>query len=67
MDAETLKDNLIKIIDEAILVNQDHLVTGPGASDFAEYKYMQGTAHTLADMKSRIEDEYKNLYKQGPK
>ena len=63
MDAHTLKTNLLKVLDEAIQVNKDQ-IAGPGAEDFPTYKYMLGIAHTLEDMKARVRDEHKNLYKQ---
>ncbi len=63
MNATTLKDNLLKALDEAIDANKDQL-SGVGADDFASYKYMLGIAHTLQDMKSRVKDEYQKLYKQ---
>jgi len=64
MDAHTLKTNLLKVLDEAIQVNKDQ-IANPGAEDFPTYKYMLGIAHTLEDMKARVRDEHKNLYKQG--
>jgi predicted SAM-dependent methyltransferase len=64
MDAQTLKNNLLRVLDEAIQVNKDQ-IAGPGAEDFPAYKYMLGIAHTLEDMKARVKDEHKNLYKQG--
>ena len=64
MDAHTLKTNLLKVLDEAIQVNKDQ-IAGPGAEDFPTYKYMLGISHTLEDMKARVRDEHKNLYKQG--
>jgi len=63
MDAHTLKTNLLKVLDEAIQINKDQ-IAGPGAEDFPTYKYMLGIAHTLEDMKARVRDEHKNLYKQ---
>ena len=63
MDAHTLKNNLLKVLDEAIQVNKDQ-IAGPGADDFPTYRYMLGIAHTLEDMKARVKDEHKNLYKQ---
>ena len=63
MDAHTLKNNLLKVLDEAIEINKDQ-IAGPGADDFPTYKYMLGIAHTLEDMKTRVKDEHKNLYKQ---
>ena len=63
MDAHTLKTNLLKVLDEAIEINKDQ-IAGPGAEDFPTYKYMLGIAHTLEDMKARVRDEHKNLYKQ---
>ena len=63
MDAHALKTNLLKVLDEAIQVNKDQ-IAGPGAEDFPTYKYMLGIAHTLEDMKTRVRDEHKNLYKQ---
>jgi len=63
MDAHTLKTNLLKVLDEAIEINKDQ-IAGPGADDFPTYKYMLGIAHTLEDMKTRVKDEHKNLYKQ---
>ena len=63
MDAHTLKTNLLKVLDEAIQINKDQ-IAGPGADDFPTYKYMLGIAHTLEDMKARVRDEHKNLYKQ---
>lgn len=64
MDASTLKNNLLKALDEAIDANKDQL-SGVGADDFASYKYMLGIAHTLQDMKSRVLDEHKKLYKEN--
>ena len=64
MDAQTLKNNLLKVLDEAIQVNKDQ-IAGTGAEDFPTYKYMLGISHTLEDMKARVRDEHKNLYKQG--
>ena len=63
MDAHTLKTNLLIVLDEAIQINKDQ-IAGPGAEDFPTYKYMLGIAHTLEDMKARVRDEHKNLYKQ---
>ena len=63
MDAHTLKTNLLKVLDEAIQVNKDQ-IAGTGAEDFPTYKYMLGISHTLEDMKARVRDEHKNLYKQ---
>tara|TARA_R100001143_G_scaffold26149_1_gene26382 strand:+ start:211 stop:426 length:216 start_codon:yes stop_codon:yes gene_type:complete len=63
MDAHTLKTNLLKVLDEAIQINKDQ-IAGPGAEDFPTYKYMLGIAHTLEDMKARVREEHKNLYKQ---
>ena len=63
MDAHTLKTNLLKVLDEAIQINKDQ-IAGPGADDFPTYKYMLGIAHTMEDMKARVRDEHKNLYKQ---
>jgi len=63
MDAHTLKNNLLKVLDEAIQVNKDQ-IAGPGAEDFPTYKYMLGISHTLEDMKARVREEHKNLYKQ---
>ena len=63
MDARTFKDNLLKVLEEAISANKDQ-IAGTGAEDFPAYKYMLGIAHTLEDMKARVRDEYKNLYKQ---
>jgi len=63
MDAHTLKTNLLKVLDEAIQVNKDQ-IAGPGAEDFPTYKYMLGISHTLEDMKARVREEHKNLYKQ---
>jgi predicted SAM-dependent methyltransferase len=63
MDAHTLKTNLLKVLDEAIQINKDQ-IAGPGAEDFPTYKYMLGISHTLEDMKARVRDEHKNLYKQ---
>jgi len=63
MDAKTLKDNLMKVLNEAIEANKDQIAV-TGAEDFSAYKYMLGIAHTLEDMKSRVRDEYKNLFKQ---
>ena len=63
MDAHTLKTNLLKVLDEAIQINKDQ-IAGPGADDFPPYKYMLGLAHTLEDMKARVREEHKNLYKQ---
>ena len=64
MDAQTLKNNLLGVLYEAIQVNK-YQIAGPGAEDFPAYKYMLGIAHTLEDMKARVKDEHKNLYKQG--
>ena len=66
MNANTLKDNLLKALDEAIDANKDQL-SGVGADDLASYKYMLGIGHTLQDMKSRVKDEYQKLYKQRGK
>ena len=63
MDAHTLKTNLLKVLDEAIQINKDQ-IAGPGAEDFPTYKYMLGISHTLEDMKARVRDEHKKLYKQ---
>tara|TARA_R110000796_G_scaffold245828_1_gene370278 strand:- start:155 stop:361 length:207 start_codon:yes stop_codon:yes gene_type:complete len=63
MDASVFKDRLIIALEEAISANKDQ-VSGVGADDFASYKYMLGIAHTLEDMKARVSDEYKKLYKQ---
>ena len=63
MDAQTLKNNLLKVLDEAIQVNKDQ-IAGPGAEDFPTYKYMLGISHTLEDMKARVKDEHKKLYQQ---
>jgi len=63
MDASVFKDRLIIALDEAISANKDQ-IAGAGADDFASYKYMLGIAHTLEDMKARVSDEYKKLYKQ---
>jgi len=63
MDASVFKDRLIIALEEAISANKDQ-ISGVGADDFASYKYMLGIAHTLEDMKARVSDEYKKLYKQ---
>jgi len=64
MDSTKLKDNLLKVLDEALQANAEQMSIGPGADDFASYKYMLGISHTLDDMKSRVKDEYKKLFKQ---
>ena len=63
MDASVFKDRLIIALGEAISANKDQ-ISGVGADDFASYRYMLGIAHTLEDMKARVSDEYKKLYKQ---
>ena len=63
MDARIYKTNLLKVLEEALEANAEQMTIGAGAEDFASYKYMLGISHTLADMKARVNDEYKNLFK----
>ena len=63
MDASALKDRLLNVLDEAISANKDQIY-GVGADDFASYKYMLGISHTLEDMKSRVTEEFRKLYKE---
>ena len=64
MDAKIYKANLLKVLEEASQANADQMTIGAGAEDFASYKYMLGISHTLDDMKSRVRDEYKELFKE---
>ena len=64
MDAKIYKANLLKVLEEASQANADQMTIGAGAEDFASYKYMLGISHTLDDMKSRVRDEYKKLFKE---
>ena len=64
MDASTLKNNLLKALDEAIDAN-NYQLSGVGSDDFASYKYMLGIAQTLQEMKSSVLEEHKKLYKEN--
>ena len=64
MDARIYKVNLLKVLEEASQANAEQMTIGAGAEDFASYKYMLGISHTLDDMKSRVRDEYKKLFKE---
>tara|TARA_R100000963_G_scaffold30163_1_gene21423 strand:+ start:553 stop:771 length:219 start_codon:yes stop_codon:yes gene_type:complete len=64
MDARIYKVNLLRVLDEAIAANSEQMTIGAGADDFASYKYMLGISHTLQDMKSRVNGEFKNLFKE---
>jgi hypothetical protein len=64
MDATKFKDNLLKVLEEASQINSEQMTIGAGAEDFPSYKYMLGIAHTLDDMKARVRDEYKKLFKE---
>tara|TARA_B100001250_G_scaffold411472_1_gene440217 strand:- start:371 stop:577 length:207 start_codon:yes stop_codon:yes gene_type:complete len=63
MDARIYKVNLLKVLEEASQANAEQMTIGAGAEDFASYKYMLGISHTLDDMKARVNDEYKKLFK----
>jgi|TARA_X000001388_G_scaffold19281_1_gene12583 hypothetical protein len=63
MDASALKEKLLAVLDEAIDANKDQ-ISGVGAEDFASYKYMLGVSHTLEDMKARVTEEFRKLYKE---
>ena len=64
MDAKIYKANLLKVLEEASQANADQMTIGAGEEDFASYKYLLGISHTLDDMKSRVRDEYKKLFKE---
>ena len=64
MDAKIYKANLLKVLEEALQANADQMTIGAGADDFPSYKYMVGRSHTLADMKARVNEEYKKLFKE---
>ena len=63
MDARIYKVNLLKVLEVASQANAEQMTIGAGAEDFASYKYMLGISHTLDDMKARVNDEYKKLFK----
>ena len=63
MDARIYKVNLLKVLEEASQANAEQMTIGAGAEDFASYKYMLGISHTLDDMKARVNDEYKKVFK----
>ena len=64
MDAKIYKANLLKVLEEALQANAEQMTIGAGADDFPSYKYMLGIYHTLADMKARVNEEYKKLFKE---
>ena len=64
MDAKIYKANLLKVLEEALQANAEQMTIGAGADDFPSYKYMLGISHTLADMKARVKEEYKKLFKE---
>ena len=64
MDAKVYKANLLKVLEEASQANAEQMTIGAGAEDFSSYKYMLGISHTLDDMKARVRDEYKKLFKE---
>jgi|TARA_R100000501_G_scaffold12444_1_gene23034 hypothetical protein len=61
-DANDYKDRIEKILNEAIIANQEQLLGG--VDTLPEYKYMLGIHHTLTDMKDRINTELKKLIKE---
>ncbi len=61
-DANTYKERIEKILNEAIAANQEQLLGG--VDTLPEYKYMLGIHHTLTDMKDRIHTELQKLTKE---
>ena len=57
MSVHTFKNRIDKVLTDAIQTNQEQVSNG-AAEDYSTYKYLVGVAQTLADMKSRIHDEY---------
>ena len=57
MSVHTFKNRIDEVLTDAIQTNQEQVSNG-AAEDYATYKYLVGVAQTLADMKSRIHDEY---------
>ena len=61
-DANTYKERIEKILNEAIAANQEQLLGG--VDTLPEYKYMLGIQHTLTDLQSRLHSELVKLVKE---
>ena len=61
-DANTYKERIEKILNEAIAANQEQILGG--VVTVPEYIYMLGIHHTLTDMKDRIHTELQKLTKE---
>ena len=61
-DANTYKERIEKILNEAIVANKEQLLGG--VVTLPEYKYMLGSHHTLTDMKDHIHTELQKLTKE---
>ena len=60
-NATKLASRIAKNISEAKMANLDQLMGG--VEDYAQYRYIQGSVHTLDTVLHFINDEYKKLNK----